>query len=186
MWISPFAPYEGHPFLTVQVFLLNEFAQLLQRYKQMRVYMTVILNMWFYIHTHICRKAFSTTVDNLWLHTASQILQIYFVTSKTQWGVLQIYKLMCDDCDAFYVGQTGRSFLKRFTEHRLPTRLHSLDTVSYTHLDVYKRQPQRTSRFWISFLYVFLSTQSFKEIPCFIISSLSCFLYLFRLECCQM
>ena len=92
-----------------------------------------------------------------------------------------VYKLLCDDCDAFYIGQTGRGFLKRFTEHRPPTYFHSLDyirskfakhliienhnytnfktnliplhickkgrhmnapeAVSYTHLDVYKRQP---------------------------------------------
>ena len=36
-----------------------------------------------------------------------------------------VYKLICDDCDAFYVGQTGRGFLKRFAEHRPPTHFHS-------------------------------------------------------------
>ena len=39
-----------------------------------------------------------------------------------------VYKIMCNDCDSFYIGQTGRSFKKRFK------------AVSYTHLDVYKRQ----------------------------------------------
>ena len=28
-----------------------------------------------------------------------------------------IYKLICDDCDRFYIGQTGRPFIKRFREH---------------------------------------------------------------------
>ena len=28
-----------------------------------------------------------------------------------------VYKLSCDDCDCFYIGQTGRGFLKRFNEH---------------------------------------------------------------------
>jgi len=28
------------------------------------------------------------------------------------------YKLTCQDCNKAYVGQTGRSFLKRFKEHR--------------------------------------------------------------------
>ena len=40
-----------------------------------------------------------------------------------------VYKLICDDCDAFYVGQTGHGFLKRFTTHRPPTHLHSLDNI---------------------------------------------------------
>ena len=40
-----------------------------------------------------------------------------------------LYKLSCDDCNCFYIGQTGRGFLKCF-----------LEPVSYTHLDVYKRQ----------------------------------------------
>ena len=28
-----------------------------------------------------------------------------------------IYKIKCDDCPAFYIGQTSRSFSKRFKEH---------------------------------------------------------------------
>ena len=28
-----------------------------------------------------------------------------------------VYKLQCDDCDAFYIGQTGRSFNQRHVEH---------------------------------------------------------------------
>lgn len=28
-----------------------------------------------------------------------------------------IYKLICNDCNCFYIGQTGRDFLKCFREH---------------------------------------------------------------------
>ena len=28
-----------------------------------------------------------------------------------------VYKLNCNDCDAVYIGQTGRSFKKRHKEH---------------------------------------------------------------------
>ena len=28
-----------------------------------------------------------------------------------------VYKLSCDDCDCFYIGQTGRGVLQRFNEH---------------------------------------------------------------------
>ena len=40
-----------------------------------------------------------------------------------------VYQLNCNDCNSFYLGQTGRSFSSRYSE-----------PVSYTHLDVYKRQ----------------------------------------------
>ena len=40
-----------------------------------------------------------------------------------------VYKLNCNNCNSFYIGQTGRSFSSRYSE-----------PVSYTHLDVYKRQ----------------------------------------------
>ena len=48
-----------------------------------------------------------------------------------------VYRISCNDCDCFYLGQTGKSFLKRYKEH---LSRNDLDTVSYTHLDVYKRQ----------------------------------------------
>ena len=37
--------------------------------------------------------------------------------------------MSCNDCDAFYVGQTGRGFLKRFNEHKLPTTCRNYDTI---------------------------------------------------------
>ena len=32
-----------------------------------------------------------------------------------------IYKLTCNNCDEIYIGQTGRPFKERFSEH-LPTK----------------------------------------------------------------
>ena len=88
-----------------------------------------------------------------------------------------VYKLNCSDCHQFYIGQTGRSFSSRYSEHLkalttnyihstfathlqnenhsytniehnmeilhyLPKsrKLNTAEPVSYTHLDVYKRQ----------------------------------------------
>ena len=31
-----------------------------------------------------------------------------------------VYKLLCNDCDSFYIGQTGRKFSKRYPEHVPP------------------------------------------------------------------
>ena len=33
-----------------------------------------------------------------------------------------VYKLNCNDCDAVYIGQTGRSFKKRHKEHEASLR----------------------------------------------------------------
>ena len=33
-----------------------------------------------------------------------------------------VYKLNCNDCDAIYIGQTGRSFKKRHIEHEASLR----------------------------------------------------------------
>ena len=30
-----------------------------------------------------------------------------------------VYKLKCDDCTKHYIGQTGRTFIDRFNEHKL-------------------------------------------------------------------
>ena len=67
----------------------------------------------------------------------------------------QIYRLQYDDCDKFYIGQTERRFIDRYKEHlpkkditsaksnfalHLINENHNYTAVSYTHLDVYKRQ----------------------------------------------
>ena len=58
-----------------------------------------------------------------------------------------VYKLKCNDCDKFYIGQTGRPFSSRFYEHTKELTNNNIQStftthipVSYTHLDVYKRQ----------------------------------------------
>lgn len=35
-----------------------------------------------------------------------------------------VYKLKCNDCDKFYIGQTGRSFAKRAKEHKPNPRIN--------------------------------------------------------------
>ena len=42
-----------------------------------------------------------------------------------------VYKLTCQDCDAFYIGQTGRSFKTRYSEHvRVLNRLNRSDSIN--------------------------------------------------------
>ena len=47
-------------------------------------------------------KTTNSIMNNLRVHRTSSL------EHKTG-----VYKLICDDCDAFYVGQTGRGFLKK-------------------------------------------------------------------------
>lgn len=39
---------------------------------------------------------------------------------KNEYNSSGVYKLKCNDCDCFYIGQTGRSFTTRFREHTYP------------------------------------------------------------------
>ena len=41
-----------------------------------------------------------------------------------------VYKLSCDDCECFYIGQTGRGFQKRFIEHTPKHNLKGQTTLS--------------------------------------------------------
>ena len=42
-----------------------------------------------------------------------------------------VYKLSCNDCECFYIGQTGRGFYKRFVEHTPKHNVKDLTTQSY-------------------------------------------------------
>ena len=43
-----------------------------------------------------------------------------------------VYELTCGDCDAFYIGQTGRSFRTRYKEHEHALkRINRLDSSNY-------------------------------------------------------
>ena len=44
-----------------------------------------------------------------------------------------IYKISCNDCDKFYIGQTGRAFQTRFKEH-LPKAKNNLKSNYAAHL----------------------------------------------------
>ena len=41
-----------------------------------------------------------------------------------------IYKLSCNDCNSFYIGQTGRGFLKRIKEHTPKRHLNNLTLLN--------------------------------------------------------
>lgn len=45
-----------------------------------------------------------------------------------------VYKLKCLDCSAFYLGQTGRTFKKRYSEHLRSFRLQKSDSTFANHL----------------------------------------------------
>ena len=36
-----------------------------------------------------------------------------------------VYTMICDDCDMFYIGQTGRAFKERFQEHLPKSNLNT-------------------------------------------------------------
>jgi hypothetical protein len=44
-----------------------------------------------------------------------------------------VYKLMCPECDSFYVGQTGRSFEIRFKEHLRSFKYKKTDSTFANH-----------------------------------------------------
>lgn len=33
------------------------------------------------------------------------------------WKKWYLYKIKCNDCDSYYIGQTGRTFQERYKEH---------------------------------------------------------------------
>ena len=41
-----------------------------------------------------------------------------------------VYKMICDDCDMHYIGQTGRGFFERYKEH-LPTSISNTNKSNY-------------------------------------------------------
>lgn len=45
-----------------------------------------------------------------------------------------VYKLKCPDCDAVYVGQTGRTFEIRYKEHLRSFRLNKNDSTFSNHI----------------------------------------------------
>ena len=69
-----------------------------------------------------------------------------------------IYKIECQDCNKCYIGQTKKQLKKRYFEHlnaykkpniyksNLATHAINTGPVSYTHLDVYKRQAMYCTR----------------------------------------
>ena len=79
-------------------------------------------------YTNIMPK-FLTSVLNNNNRTVILFTVILFKTKNNVMNILRnkitiplekktgLYKLLCDDCECFYIGQTGRGFQKRFIEH---------------------------------------------------------------------
>ena len=44
------------------------------------------------------------------------------------------YKLNCNDCNSFYIGQTGRSFLSRYSEHLKALSNNNIHSAFATHI----------------------------------------------------
>ena len=45
-----------------------------------------------------------------------------------------VYKMKCNKCEKIYIGQTGRTFYKRFTEHLPKSDIRKVDSVFARHL----------------------------------------------------
>ena len=68
-----------------------------------------------YTHLDVYKRqvGFTTifkTNNSLW----NSVRQAVHTQLESRTGV---YKLICNDCECFYIGQTGRPFIKRFREH---------------------------------------------------------------------
>ena len=53
-----------------------------------------------------------------------------------------IYKMQCKDCDKIYIGQTGRTFYKRYTEHLPKSDIRKVDSIFAKHLMNENHDPQ--------------------------------------------
>lgn len=71
--------------------------------------------------THNIKISFFTNnkIQNKIIHNASSNIERYQKSG--------VYKLTCDSCPSFYIGQTGRSFRTRFKEHMDALRLKNLN-----------------------------------------------------------
>src|SRR5436190_12030468 len=52
--------------------------------------------------------------------TSNKLEKHISINNKSNKGIGEksgVYKISCDTCDSFYIGQTGRTFAKRFSEH---------------------------------------------------------------------
>ena len=45
-----------------------------------------------------------------------------------------VYKLNCNDCNSFYIGQTGRSFSSRYSEHLKALSNNNIHSAFATHI----------------------------------------------------
>ena len=61
-----------------------------------------------------------------------------------------IYKIPCDDCDTFYIGQTCRPLLKRIKEHEACHRLNNLVDSSTGNMKSAPAKHERDLGHWIA------------------------------------
>ena len=83
--------------------------------------------------THKIASSFRKQKYNITYRTENT-LQRHLNTQKTQTNKYDhtgVYKLTCNSCDKFYIGQTGRSFQTRYKEHvKAITRGHNTSTYA--------------------------------------------------------
>ena len=46
-----------------------------------------------------------------------------------------VYKVNCDDCDAEYIGETGRNIIIRMSEHQRDINIHKMTNNMFQHMD---------------------------------------------------
>lgn len=59
---------------------------------------------------------------------------------KSKFDQSGVYKLICSECDAFYIGQTGRSFAARYKEHLRSYTNKKMDSTFAAHCTNEKHQ----------------------------------------------
>lgn len=67
---------------------------------------------------HVLTNIFKKINMTVAFRTTNNIKSIlHYKSTKPIKEMSGVYKITCDDCDSFYIGQTGRAFIKRFKEH---------------------------------------------------------------------
>ena len=67
---------------------------------------------------HIIKNVFKKLNINVFFKTTNNLRNFFRHNEHSELeNNSGVYKIVCDDCDMFYIGQTGRKFKDRFREH---------------------------------------------------------------------